>query len=170
MAVMVEPSVEKLSIRQGTLEDIGPLAQLLMEAYRGMEKYGEESLDEAKRYLKWLRRTCKEGFLVAEVNGRPVGFIAACADWKDWELGQVLEIHEIAVHPDWQGKGIGRKLLHKAYELGRKYGRELAALWVGAGNTRAREWYARLDFQEAGRWGEWIRLFRPIPQAKDESN
>jgi len=54
-----------VTIRQGKLEEIETLAQLLMEAYRGMEKYGEESLNEAKRYLKWLRRTCKEGFLVA---------------------------------------------------------------------------------------------------------
>lgn len=159
---MSEPGPKGPHIRLGKLEDIEPLAQLLMEAYRGLEEYGEGSLSGAMRYLKWLRRTCKEGFLVAEVGDQPVGFIAACPDWKDWELGVVLEIHEIAVHPDWQGKGIGRKLLACAEELGRKHGRKIAALWVGVGNARARNWYAKLNFREVGRWGEWIRLLRPI--------
>ncbi len=163
---MAEPTGKRPQIRPGKLEDIELLAQLLMEAYRGLEKYGEESLSEAKRYVKWLRRTCKEGFLVAEVEGVPVGFIAACPDWKDWELGVVLEIHEIVIHPNWQGRGLGRELLACAEELGRNHGRKLSALWVGVGNTRARNWYTQLDFRELGRWGEWIRMFRPIPEAK----
>lgn len=158
----------RVSVRTGRLEDIDELAQLLMRAYQGMEEYGEESLGEAKRYLKWLRRTCKDGFLVAEVDGCAVGFIAACPDWKDWDLGTVLEVHEIVVAPEWQGKGVGYLLLHQAYNLGRAHGRSVAALWVGVGNTRARNWYAKLGFRELGRWGEWIRMFRAIPATTDE--
>jgi GNAT superfamily N-acetyltransferase len=157
---------KSFTIRLGKLEDIDVLAQILMEAYRGLEEYGEESLSEAKRYLKWLRRTCKEGFLVVEADGLPVGFIAACPDWKDWELGTVLEVHEIAIHPNWQGKGLGKVLLEHAHGLGRRHGRTLAALWVGEGNTRARSWYMKMGFRELGRWGEWIRLLRVIPEAK----
>lgn len=137
-----------------------------MEAYRGLEKYGEESPQEARHYLKWLRRTCKEGFLVAEADGAPIGFVAACPDWKDWELGVVLEIHEIAVAPEWQGKGVGKALLEEAYALGRAHGRSVAALWVGEENLKARAWYEKLGFKEVGRWGEWIRMYRPIPAAK----
>ncbi len=162
------PSTGTFTIRQGTLEDIPALVDLLLQAYRGLEEYGEESPKEAKHYLKWLRRTCKEGFLVAEVEGRPVGFIAACPDWKDWELGVVLEIHEIAVAPEWQGKGVGKALLAEVYALGCAQGRTLAALWVGEGNLKARQWYTKLGFKEIGRWGQWIRMFRPIPAAKDE--
>lgn len=157
-----------MTVRAGRLEDIEELAQLLMRAYQGLEEYGEESLDEAKRYLKWLRRTCKEGFLVAEVEGRAAGFIAACPDWKDWELGTVLEIHEIVVAPEWQGKGIGKSLLEHGYSLGRAHGRKLAALWVGMGNAKARLWYAKLGFREIGRWGEWVRMVCTIPAAKGE--
>lgn len=162
------PATGTIAIRPGTLEDIPALVDLLLAAYQGLEEYGEEGPAEARHYLKWLRRTCKEGFLVAEVEGRPVGFIAACPDWKDWELGRVLEIHEIVVAPAWQGKGVGRALMEEAYALGRAYGMALAALWVGERNYKARQWYAKLGFREIGRWGDWIRMFRPIPGAKGE--
>ncbi|MGB9757771.1 MAG: GNAT family N-acetyltransferase [Candidatus Bipolaricaulaceae bacterium] len=161
-----KPSTKTVTIRRGTLEDIPALVDLLMRAYQGLEEYGEESPEEARHYLKWLRRTCKEGFLVAEANGCPVGFIAACPDWKDWELGHVLEIHEIAVAPEWQGKGVGKALLEEVYALGQRWGMNLAALWVGEKNYKARDWYTKLGFKEVGRWGEWIRMFRPIPAAK----
>lgn len=162
------PATGTVTIRPGTLEDIPVLVDLLMQAYRGLEEYGEESPNEAKHYLKWLRRTCKEGFLVAEAEGHVVGFIAACPDWKDWELGRVLEIHEIAVAPAWQGKGVGRALLKEVFSLGRACGMSLAALWVGEKNYRARSWYKGLGFREIGQWGEWIRMVCPIPAAKDE--
>lgn len=161
-------TTQAVHIRQGTLEDLPALVELLMQAYRGLEEYGEESPEEARHYLKWLRRTCKEGFLVAEAEGQVVGLIAACPDWKDWELGRVLEIHEIAVAPAWQGKGVGRALLEEAYALGRACGMRLAALWVGERNLRARAWYQKLGFRAIGQWGEWVRMVAPIPSAKDE--
>ncbi len=160
------PAAGTLTIRPGTLEDIPALVDLLLAAYQGLEEYGEESPEEARHYLKWLRRTCKEGFLVAEAEGRVVGFVAACPDWKDWELGRVLEIHEIAVAPAWQGKGVGRALLEEVFALGRSCGMGLAALWVGEKNHRARRWYTQLGFRELGQWGEWVRMIRPISGAK----
>lgn len=165
---MIEHMPENLAIKKGKPEEIKDLARIFMEAYQGIERYGEDSLSDAKRYLKWLYRTCDEGFLVAETGGQLVGLIAACPEWRDRELGMVLEIHEIVIRPIWQGKGLGKNLLERAYELGRTRGRKIVALWVGKGNIRARNWYVRLGFEERCQWGEWVRLFRSIPGTKDE--
>ncbi len=152
----------EILIRPARKEELGELARLYMAAYQGLERYGEPSLVEAISYLDWLYSTCPEGFFVAEVSGRPVGFIAVNPDWRDRERGKVLEIHEVVVDPAWRGKGVGRRLMEHALDLGRSLGREVASLWVGEGNVRAIAWYRSLGFREEGRWGEWIRMRRPL--------
>lgn len=150
-------------IRRVREEELEELARLYMRAYRGLERYGEPSQEEAQAYLGWLFSACPEGFLVAEADGKPVGFIALCPDWRPGGEGEpVLEIHEIAVDPAWRGKGVARRLMEEAFRLGRARGRRWASLWVGEGNARAREWYRKLGFEEVGKWGEWIRMRRPL--------
>ncbi|HHE48163.1 MAG TPA: GNAT family N-acetyltransferase, partial [Candidatus Acetothermia bacterium] len=97
--------------------------------------------------------------------GRPVGFVASDPSWRD-RRGEVLEIHEVVVDPDFRGRGIAKALMEKAFQLGRARGRKVAKLWVGEGNAQARAWYRRLGFREEGRWGEWIRMCRPLSEAK----
>ena len=149
-------------IRRVKEEELGELARLYMRAYQGLERYGEPSEEEAAAYLSWLYHSCPEGFLVAELEERPVGFIAADPDWRTRNQGEVLEVHELVVDPGVRGKGIARTLMAEAFRLGRTQGRRWASLWVGEGNTAARRWYERLGFREAGRWGEWIRMRRPL--------
>jgi GNAT superfamily N-acetyltransferase len=55
-------------------------------------------------------------FLVAEENARPVGFIKAVYD------GSRAMIHLLSVHPEFQGKGVGSKLLDAAILVLRKRG------------------------------------------------
>ena len=148
--------------REGELEG---LARLYMRAYQGLERYGEPSEEEAIAYLRWLYANCREGFFVAELFGRPVGFVASDPSWRN-RRGKVLEIHEIVVTPDFRGRGIAKALMEKAFQLGRARGRKVAKLWVGEGNAQARAWYRRLGFREEGRWGEWIRMCRPLSEAK----
>ena len=149
-------------VREGELEE---LARLYMRAYQGLERYGEPSEEEAIAYLRWLYANCREGFFVVELFGRPVGFVASNPSWRD-RRGEVLEIHEVVVDPDFRGRGIAKALMEKAFQLGRARGRKVAKLWVGEGNAQARAWYRRLGFREEGRWGEWIRMCRPLSEAK----
>ena len=67
-------------VREGELEE---LARLYMRAYQGLERYGEPSEEEAIAYLRWLYANCREGFFVAELFGRPVGFVASDPSWRD---------------------------------------------------------------------------------------
>jgi len=71
--------------------------------------------------------------------------------WGGYMLGNV------AVHPDWQERGIAGRLLEAALnEIERRSGR-----WVGlevrAGNEVARQLYERRGFREVGRTAHYLR-------------
>jgi ribosomal protein S18 acetylase RimI-like enzyme len=85
-----------------------------------------------------------DGFFVAEVNGKLIGFIACDTNWISFfEVRRVCEIHEIVVQSKWQGKGIGKTLLSKALEYAKNRGRCLVELWVGIRNYRAIKFYEK---------------------------
>jgi GNAT superfamily N-acetyltransferase len=68
----------------------------------------------------------------AAVEGEQLaGFVALKPGW----------IEHLAVHPRWQGRGVGRALMAKAMSDGTP-----RQLWTFQRNTRARNFYERLGF------------------------
>ena len=165
---MCEGERPKIVIRKARKEELPKLAEIYLSAYEGMEHYAYYDYEEALDYMEWLYRGHKDGFFVAEVNGEPVGFVACNPFWRDRFVGRTCEIHEVAVAKGWKGKGIGRMLMQRALEYGREKGCRTASLWVGEGNTLAIEWYRRLGFKRAGRWGVWIRMRKNLSEGQPE--
>jgi ribosomal protein S18 acetylase RimI-like enzyme len=77
---------------------------------------------------------------VAEENGELRGFVS----YGDGE------IHALYVHPDVQGRGIGRALLEKALEELKRRSHEEATLWSLAVNDRATAFYEANGFARDG--------------------
>jgi len=147
-----------LKIRNATRDDQKHFVEIYKEAYRGLEQYAYTTNKEIKNYFRWLMGRDSSGVFVAEVD-RPVGFIGCDANWfSSFEDRVVGEIHEIFVHPGWQQKGVGRALVAKGLEYLRSEGRDIAELWVGATNYRAKKFYEKIGFREKGSWGHWIRM------------
>ncbi|HBN5340040.1 TPA: GNAT family N-acetyltransferase [Enterobacter cloacae] len=91
----------------------------------------EQHLDYAERGLSWL----------ALANDQPVGFILA-------ELhASSLFIVEISVHLDWQGKGIGRRLIACVADQARKRGLASLTLTTFRDVPWNAPFYARLGFE-----------------------
>ncbi|HHD7237998.1 TPA: GNAT family N-acetyltransferase [Enterobacter cloacae] len=91
----------------------------------------EQHLDYAERGLSWL----------ALANELPVGFILAETHVSS------LFIVELSVHLDWQGKGIGRRLIACVADQARKRGLAsltLTTFWDVPWNA---PFYARLGFE-----------------------
>lgn len=133
------------------------LVEVYRRGYRGLEEYAYRRPSDIKSYLNWLYRTDPEGLIVAEEDGRILGFVAACRNWWDRELGEVGEIHELVVVPERQGEGIGSKLLGAALDyLGKHH--EAFGLWVGEKNERAKAFYLKRGFVPIGQVGKWIRM------------
>jgi ribosomal-protein-alanine N-acetyltransferase len=65
----------------------------------------------------------------------------------------VEECHllNVCIHPQWQGQGLGHKLLRRLLRLARQRGAETAFLEVRESNHSARVLYRRLGFVEVGR-------------------
>ncbi len=153
----------RLRIRNVTLDDMDDFVEVYRLAYRGLEEYAYTKTRDIRSYFRWLMNRDEKGFFVAEVDGKPVGFVACDANWVSFfENEEVGEIHEIFVHPNWQGRGIGSTLLLRALDYARERGRRIAGLWVGVGNLKARRFYEKFGFEERGCWGKWLRMVKRL--------
>ncbi len=70
-------------------------------------------------------------------------------------LNQGWLISNVAVHPDWQGRGIGRALLEASLDYAQDYGGTWVVLQVRKNNLVARQLYESLGFKSVS---EVIRL------------
>ena len=56
----------------------------------------------------------------------------------------------VCVHPDWQGRGLGRRILDRMLRLAREHEADTAFLEVRASNTVAQHLYESAGFNEIG--------------------
>ncbi len=73
----------------------------------------------------------------------------ANVNWIDWS-GKPACIHRLAVHPQFQGKGLGKKLLQFAEEHAFMQGHSSIRLDVYSGNPAAVGMYRRAGYKEIG--------------------
>ncbi|MGD9401826.1 MAG: GNAT family N-acetyltransferase [bacterium] len=101
--------------------------------------------------------------LVAEVDGKPVGFLAYEVRPED-DTGQVLLI---AVHPDHQNHGIGTHLNEHALDEMEAAGVKLAIVETGGESSHAP---ARRSYEKSGYIGlPLVRYFKSLQEASDDS-
>ena len=86
-----------------------------------------------------------------------VGFIVAR------ELADEIHINNVAVRPEFRGRGIGRRLLRAAVAWGRQRRARQAVLEVRAGNEAAQQLYRSCGFAVIGRRRRYYRA--PVEDA-----
>ncbi|MFQ3581022.1 MAG: GNAT family N-acetyltransferase [Chloracidobacterium sp.] len=80
---------------------------------------------------------------------RPIyGFLAGRVQLSARHDGRELHIANVAVHPEVQRQGLGRRLLKEAFYTGRLYGATTAFLEVRQSNTGAKALYTSLGFTQ----------------------
>lgn len=75
-----------------------------------------------------------------------------------WQYDKEIQIANIAVAPEWQGKGVGTALLEKAIATARRLGMETLSLEVRVSNRRAYTWYLRRGFRVVRRLPGYYRV------------
>jgi len=67
-----------------------------------------------------------------------------------WRVTDEVHLLNVAVHPEYRGTGIGRRLVEAVLEEARTGGARVVFLEVRAGNVVARRLYRRLGFRDIG--------------------
>ena len=84
-------------------------------------------------------------YLVAEEEELPIGYIGY------WTIPGECQINNVAIHPDYRGRGIAKNLIDKMLELTREAGVGLWTLEVRVGNEEAINLYKSKGFGVVGR-------------------
>ncbi|HUR24245.1 MAG TPA: mycothiol synthase [Acidimicrobiales bacterium] len=87
-----------------------------------------------------------EGFLLHEVDGRLAGFCWTKVHTDHHDGAPLGEIYVLAVHPDFQSRGLGRRLLLAGLEHLARRGLSTAMLYVEAAHRSAVGLYEDLGF------------------------
>lgn len=146
--------------------DSRPVAELIATAFRGkLGPDGEIALAEMRRVARWgpllwwlywpglVRSGAAPGFVWVD-RGRVLGNVSLrrALEWGGFMIGNV------AVHPDWQQRGIASALMESALEAISAQGGRWVGLEVRADNQVARRLYEHLGFREVGRT---LHMLRP---------
>ncbi len=146
--------------------DLGRIADLLAEAFASeLDETGQRVIREMRFWarLGWLLKGLEwflppgehfaPGYVWVE-GGRVVGYtmVRRLQPGMDGWL-----IANVAVAPEFRGRGIGRALVSACLEYARAHGARWAALQVRADNVPALRLYRSLGFVEIGRIQLWHR-------------
>ena len=154
--------------------DLRPVADLIAAAFKErLAPDGRRALAHMRRVARWGPLLCwlywpelgrgavAPGFVWVE-HGSVVGNVSLrrAAEWNGFFIGNV------AVHPDWQGRGIASGLMKTALEAISARGGRWVGLEVRADNYVAGRLYENLGFREVGRT---LHMLRPagLPRSKN---
>ncbi len=131
--------LEKLIVRPETVDDFPAVREVVNMAFQN----DEESVADLIEALRSEPGYTPELSLVAEVDGAIVGHIMFTDARIETDSGVVpaKSLGPLAVHPDWQQKGIGTQLGKEGLEACRQLGHRIA---VVIGHST---YYPRFGFQ-----------------------
>ncbi|MGY3941979.1 GNAT family N-acetyltransferase [Aeromonas tecta] len=126
----------------------GEALVFLLNEYAKDEMGGGSPLsDEVQANLaKVLAARANAHVLLAWVNGQPAGVATCFEGFSTFACQPLLNIHDIAVHPDHRGRGLGKRLLAEAERLARELGCCKLTLEVLEGNKVAQAAYRASGF------------------------
>lgn len=95
-------------------------------------------------------------------GGRLVGNVSVYPSNSPADLAKAWIIANVAVHPDYQRRGIARQLMEASLDMVRRQGGSKAILQVDADNYTAQRLYERLGFIHERAWTTWRRSITAI--------
>jgi ribosomal protein S18 acetylase RimI-like enzyme len=98
------------------------------------------------RLIEGLRQHPTTLIYLAFAGDEPVGIAVCFVGFSTFAAQPLINIHDLAVVPEYRGQGVGRLLLERVEARGRELGCCKLTLEVRADNHRAQRLYARVGF------------------------
>ncbi len=137
---------EEIWIRLSELRDAGDLMEIDARVWNEANTPGTLA-DKTKE--QYLQQSPPGSQLVAEIGGRAAGYIGFAHPTGLESNRHVYEIN-IAIHPDYQRMGIGRKLMAAMKEKAKADGVRKLSLRVLGTNQAAKAFYEQCGFRVQG--------------------
>jgi GNAT superfamily N-acetyltransferase len=121
--------------------------------------------DVLRDLIPGLRKHPTTLILLAYVDGRPVGIATCFVGFSTFYARPLINVHDLAILPDYRGQGIGRRLLEGVIETARQLGCCKVTLEVHESNARAKQMYEAAGFAEGAArepGGRWLFYSRPL--------
>lgn len=133
-------------------DSIPVITELLHTAYRPLAEQGLRFLASHQSDEVTLERLTSGYPLVAELDGTIVATITRYGPDPDslcpwFRRADIQWLGQLAVRPDLQGRGLGRRMFDAAENQARDSGCKRLVLDTSEGATQLREWYERRGFR-----------------------
>jgi len=96
-----------------------------------------------------LRRHPTTLIFIAYLDGAPAGIANCFLGFSTFKARQLVNVHDLAVLPEYRGRNIGPRLLQSVEQKARELGCCKITLEVQEGNARARHVYESQGFAQA---------------------
>jgi ribosomal protein S18 acetylase RimI-like enzyme len=166
----------EVRIREARAEDAEAAGEMVARSRREIHRVRREALgdeltdlafpemlDRKRRSAAELVRGDPRRAFIAEVGGRMAGLVC----WDVRSGGEIGELVEVTVDPDFQGRGIATAMCRRVLDLFRERGCRAVLVKTGLdpGHARARKLYEKLGF---GPGIPWIHYYQKIGDLSGE--
>jgi ribosomal protein S18 acetylase RimI-like enzyme len=154
------PAGPLINVRHMARRDIGDVWEFLKISFRAVnQETVEYQRPRSRRRFEEVFEEAGIEQLLFEVEGEIVAY-AECSyevtGSDNWINPRYFEkrdmnplfVDELAVHPDWNGKGVGSFVLEQLHHLARVHGLNHLVLEVAENNERALDWYKKRSFKK----------------------
>jgi ribosomal protein S18 acetylase RimI-like enzyme len=145
----------EVNIRSAVISEIKTLQNLNNEVFIDNHKYDSDlkmdwsqSKDGGNKYFTDLLNNSDSICLVAEVNQKIVGYIAAGPKEIGSRNSKYIEIDNMGVNSEYRSSGIGSQLIEKCSQLAKEKGFQKFYVNAYSQNTKAIDFYKRNGFAE----------------------
>lgn len=155
-----------MSIRFATKEDCAAIAEIYNHAVVHTAAIWNDKTVDTYNRIAWFeaRQFAHFPVLVSEENGVVTGY-SSYGDWRAFDGFRHTVEHSVYVHPDHQGKGLGRALLAALIEEARRRGKHVMVAGIEAQNAASLHLHETLGFITTGqmpqvgtKFGRWLDL------------